>query len=244
MLATPFSRPSDGAAPRPRDALSDACYDHAMVAGSWRRGSFAVLAMTLLMAHPAAAEPVAGAVDSRQLANARSRGALAPSKQTAERSHLAAEPDMGSASSGAHLVEPILPPLKLTPPPPPEAGLGTVLGRVPTASWAMGCAAGVALVVHALYQNTSERRRQRMRNCADDCPDYRIDHYEETRERADLALRLSVFAAASAVWLAYNDPEEVFERMGQRKLPREKRGFRVKVKPERRGVWASVVAYF
>lgn len=108
----------------------------------------------------------------------------------------------------------------------------------------MGCAAAVSLVVHALYQNASDRRRRRIQSCAYDCPDYRIDHYKETRERADVALRLSVFAAASAIWLAYNDPQEVLERMGQRKPPRQTRGFRVKVKPERRGVWASVVAHF
>lgn len=202
--------------------------------------------MTLLMVHPAAAEPSARTIESRQVA-AKLSGDIPPSKQTAEPSQVAAEPNTSAVPSSADHVEPILPPLKLTPPLPPQGGaetLGTVLGRVPTASWAMGCAAGVALVIHALYQNTTERRRQRMRSCAGDCPDYRIDHYEETRDRADLALRVSVFAAASAVWLAYNDPQEAFERMGQRKLPREKRGFRVKVKPERRGVWASVVAYF
>lgn len=226
--------------------FSHACYDHDMVAGSWRRGALATLAMTLLMVHPAAAEPSASRGGSHQV-SAKLGGDTPPSLRTAEPSQVAAEPNTGAVPSGAHLVEPVLPPLKLTPPPPPPEGaetVGAVLGRVPTASWAMGCAAGVALVVHALYQNTSERRRQRMRSCAGDCPDYRIDHYEETRDRADLALRLSVFAAASAVWLAYNDPQEAFERMGQRKLPREKRGFRVKVKPERRGVWASVVAYF
>lgn len=156
--------------------------------------------------------------------------------------HAAAEP-------GVRAVEPNL---RLTPLPSPTLpsstqqgfSLASVLGRVPTASWAMGCAAGVALVFHALYQTSSDRHRLRMQNCANDCPDYRIDNYKETRERADVALRLSVFAAASAVWLMYNDPHDAFERMGQRKPPREKRGFRVKLKPERRGVWASVVAYF
>ena len=152
----------------------------------------------------------------------------------------AAEPGVRSVGPNLRLTS-VLPPA--LPAPAPEK-LGSVLGRVPTASWAMGCAAGVALVVHALYQNSSDRHRLRMQNCADDCPDYRIDNYKETRERADVALRLSVFAAASAVWLMYNDPQDAFERMGQRKPPREKRGFRVKVKPERRGVWASVVAYF
>jgi len=124
----------------------------------------------------------------------------------------------------------------------PKVGSG--LDRVPTASWAMGCAAGIALAMHAVYQTSSDRHRTRMKSCADDCPNYRIDDYEEMRERADVALRLSVFAAASALWLIYNDPQEALERMGQRKLPRQQPGFRVKVKPERRGVWASVVAYF
>lgn len=187
-----------------------------------------------------AAEPSVPSVEpGRQPALAPSQLALAPSVLGIEPSAFTVGPNV--------LADFTLPPLKLGSPAPSASGpekLGTVLSRVPTASWAMGCAAGIGLVVHALYQNTSDRRRMRMQNCAEDCPDYRIDHYRETRERADVALRLSAFAAASALWLAYNDPQEALERMGQRKLPREKRGFRVKVKPERRGVWASVVAYF
>jgi hypothetical protein len=109
----------------------------------------------------------------------------------------------------------------------------------------MGCAAGAALAAHAMYQNLSQARRERLRgSCAGECPDYRVDHYQESRERADVALRLSVLAAASALWLAYNDPEEALDRIQQRKPPRRTQGFKVKVKPQRRGVWASVVAYF
>lgn len=129
----------------------------------------------------------------------------------------------------------------LAPPPKAEG----VMDRIPTASWAMGCAAGAALAAHAVYQNLSQARRERLRgSCAGDCPDYRVDHYQESRERADVALRLSVLAAASAFWLVYNDPEEALDRLAQRKPPRRKHGFKVKVKPQRRGVWASVVAYF
>lgn len=133
------------------------------------------------------------------------------------------------------------------PPTPPATTTGESLGifeRVPTASWALGCAAGAALVAHALYQNVSERRRDRLDSCNEDCPDYRVDHYRESRERAEMALRLSVLAAASAFWLAYNDPSEAIDRMAQRKLPRERRGLKLKLKPERGGVWASVTAYF
>jgi len=200
-----------------------------------------------------AAKPGAPSAEPRQRTDAPSKLAASTPLAIAP-SGLALAPDALAVGSGALAVESnvlvadlALPPLKLVAPTPVAAGpekIGSVLRRVPTASWAMGCAAGVGLVVHALYQNTSDRRRLRMQNCAENCPDYRIDHYRETRERADVALRLSAFAAASALWLAYNDPQEALERMGQRKLPREKRGFRVKVKPERRGVWASVVAYF
>ena len=42
---------------------------------------------------------------------------------------------------------------------PPASG---IFERVPTASWAMGCTAGVALVVHALYQNLSDKRRAQL----------------------------------------------------------------------------------
>lgn len=230
-----------------------------MVAAPWRRGSLAALAATLLVVRQASAEPQQIAASLRS-AEAR-QAAAAPSERSTQARQIpaepsvrsvdlrlvAAEPSVPGVESNVLVAERTLPPLKLGAPPSSAMGsekLGTVLGRVPTASWAMGCAAGVGLVVHALYQNASDRRRLRMQNCAEDCPDYRIDHYRETRERADVALRLSVFAAASALWLAYNDPQEALERMGQRKLPREKRGFRVKVKPERRGVWASVVAYF
>ncbi len=197
-------------------------------------------------AEPDSAEPHS-AEPGRQLTLAPRRVVIAPSLLPLRPSVAAVDSSLAPVGPPVLVLERKLPPLKLESPAPPvprSETLGNALGSVPTASWAMGCAAGVALAVHALYQNTSDRRRQRMQNCAEDCPDYRIDHYKETRERADIALRLSVFAAASAVWLAYNDPQEALERMGQRKLPREKRGFRVKVKPERRGVWASVVAYF
>jgi hypothetical protein len=120
-----------------------------------------------------------------------------------------------------------------------------ILERVPTASWAMGCTAGVALVVHAVYQNLSDKRRAQLAgSCAGNCPEYRVDHYRESRERSEVALRLSVLAAASAIWLVYNDPQEALDRMAQRKPPPKQRGVSLKVKPERRGVWASVVAYF
>src|SRR5690606_3720110 len=99
-----------------RCALSRACYDHDMVAGSWRRGALATLAMTLLMVRPAAAEPSASKVGSHQV-SAKLGGDTPPSLRTAEPSQVAAEPNTGAVPSGAHLVEPVLPPLKLTPPP-------------------------------------------------------------------------------------------------------------------------------
>lgn len=215
-----------------------------MVGGPWRRGSLAALVATLFVVHPAAAK----------------RTARVPASSTAPAASL---PQQGAEQSSDHeqgheqplpsleaSPRVIVPNLRLTPPSFPGVSdsssgpLARVLGRVPTASWAMGCAAGVALVFHALYENATDRRQRHLRNCGGECPDHSIDHYKETRERADVALRLSVFSAASAIWLVYNDPQEALERMGQRKLPQEKRGIRVKVKPDRGGVWASVVAYF
>lgn len=220
---------------------------YAMVAVFWRRESLAAFAATLLMLCPAAAESVQGAASPRKAE--RPPATIEPSARAARDapSNAGGDASPGTEPDAPGAADLTFRPLKLELPAPPAAGtdnLGTLLGRVPTASWVMGCAAGVALVVHALYQNASERRRSRMQDCGESCSEYSIDEYRETRERADMALRLSVFAAASAVWLAYNDPEEALERMGQRKLPPERRGFRVKVKPERRGVWASVVAYF
>ena len=200
------------------------------------------------MVHPAVAKRTARAPSSAALAaspphqGARDQGAHEPPS-------IEASPRVTpSASEASPRV--LVPSLRLTPlslPAVPASNSGTfagVLGRVPTASWAMGCAAGVALVFHAMYENATDYRQRRIRNCGSDCPDYSIDRYKETRERADVALRLSVFSAASAIWLVYNDPQDALERMGQRKLPQEKRGIRVKVKPDRGGVWASVVAYF
>jgi hypothetical protein len=136
-------------------------------------------------------------------------------------------------------------PLRAAPVVNPVSESAGVLERIPTLSWAMGSAAGAALAAHALYQNLSERRRARLEgSCNEQCPAYRVDHYEESRNRADIALRLSVLAAASAVWLAYNDPGQVLDRLGPRKAPVRQRGFKLRVKPAHRGVWASVVAYF
>lgn len=135
----------------------------------------------------------------------------------------------------------MLPP---TPPPRSPAGSVGIFDRVPTVSWALGCAAGAALVAHALYQNVAERRRDRLGSCNEDCPGYRVAHYHESQERAEVALRLSVLAAASAFWLAYNDPSEAIDRMARRKGPRPRHGLKLKLKPERGGVWASVTAYF
>lgn len=136
--------------------------------------------------------------------------------------------------------------LRLTPPSytTPAKAPG-VLDRIPTASWAMGGAAGVALAAHAVYHSLSDRRRARLNSsCSDYCPEYRVDHYRETREKADVALQLSVLATASALWLIYNDPEEALDRMGQRKQARTREGLKFKVKPSRGGVWATMVAYF
>ncbi len=108
----------------------------------------------------------------------------------------------------------------------------------------MGGVAGAALVAHALYQSLSDARRTRLESCAEECPDYKIDHYKESRERAEIALRLSVLAAASSVWLIYNDPEEALDRVARRGAPKKRGGFKMKLKPQRGGVWASIVAYF
>ena len=148
---------------------------------------------------------------------------------------------------GAH-GEAGLPSGRLQLPPPSYTSPGKapgVLDKIPTASWAMGGAAGVALAAHAVYHSISDRRRARLQSsCADYCPAYRVDHYRESRERAEVALQLSVLAAASALWLIYNDPEEALDRMGQRKQARAREGFKFKVKPHRGGVWATMVAYF
>ena len=136
--------------------------------------------------------------------------------------------------------------LRLTPPSHAAPAKATgVLDRIPTASWAMGGAAGVALAAHAVYHSLSDRCRARLHaSCSDYCPDYRLDHYRESREKAEVALQLSVLAGASALWLIYNDPEEALQRMGQRKQARTQEGFKFKVKPSRGGVWATMVAYF
>lgn len=129
--------------------------------------------------------------------------------------------------------------------PAPLSQTPNMFERVPAASWAMGCAAGAALAAHAVYQSLSDRRKARLESrCADYCPEYRIDHYQETRRKADIALRLSVLAGASAVWLLYNDPNRALQHVMQRTKPKRSRGLSVHVKPQKRGVWASLVARF
>src|SRR5688572_7826768 len=103
-----------------------------MVAIQWRRGSLAALVATQLLVYQAAAEPSAAAASARQVT-------LKPARFAAQSS----VPGLG----------PTLPALRLSPPALTPLGpekLGSVLARIPTASWAMGCTAAISLVVHAL----------------------------------------------------------------------------------------------
>jgi hypothetical protein len=108
----------------------------------------------------------------------------------------------------------------------------------------LGGASTIALAAHGAFLELASRRRERLeRNCGDLCPDYRVDHYREARRMAALSLSVGVMAAASSVWLAYHDPDELLRLARQGKRSRRS-GFTLKLKPRRRGVWATMVARF
>jgi len=60
---------------------------------------------------------------------------------------------------------------------------------------------------------------------------------------AALSLSVGVLAAASSVWLVYNDPDELL-RLAHRGQRVRRPGLTLKLKPRRRGVWATMVARF
>lgn len=115
---------------------------------------------------------------------------------------------------------------------------------IPATSLAMGGASTVALAAHGAFLELATRRRQRLeRACGDLCPDYRVDHYREARKMAALSLSVGVLAAASSVWLVYHDPDE-WLRLASRGKRVKRSGLTLKLKPKRRGLWATMVARF
>jgi hypothetical protein len=129
---------------------------------------------------------------------------------------------------------------------PPMQPLGSVSEErtIPATTLAMGGASTVALAAHGAFLELASRRRARLeRNCGDLCPDYRVDEYKEARRMAGLSLSVGVLAAASSVWLMYNDPDELL-RLAHRGKRVRRPGLTLKLKPRRRGVWATMVARF
>jgi hypothetical protein len=108
----------------------------------------------------------------------------------------------------------------------------------------MGGASTIALAVHGAFLELATRRRERLeKNCGDLCPDYRVDEYQEARRMAALSLSVGVLAAASSVWLVYNDPEELLKLTRPAQRTRHA-GLTLRLKPKKNGVWATMVARF
>jgi hypothetical protein len=118
------------------------------------------------------------------------------------------------------------------------------LGISPT-SLALGGAASIALATYGAYSSLAERRRSRLnKNCDDLCPSYQVEHYQTAKRTARVSLSVGVLAAASGLWLAYHDPDEVIQIARTKKKPQRGAGVSLKVKPRKGGVWASLVARF
>ena len=126
----------------------------------------------------------------------------------------------------------------------PNLSLGDEEGKVLATSLAMGGASTVALAAHGAFLELASRRRARLeRHCGDLCPDYRIDEYKEARRMAALSLSVGMMAAASSVWLMYNDPDQLLQLTHPVKPVRHP-GLTLRLKPKKNGVWAMMVARF